>query len=164
MPPHHLSRSKETDSHSYIWKWLWACCNCGMHAAMTTLIDHCPGCQRMRCEHCPMELTKMRTSGPSGLLNPGSLVEIPAEKPRLTRVNGPPRSQNFTDNVSSYDRYMMTHINNVLSKLIRKWLQLSRFPHGTQQIQRLNIHDGKCSPRGTVSATKVVLVSSILIT
>ncbi|KAG4438055.1 hypothetical protein IFR05_006469 [Cadophora sp. M221] len=31
---------------------MWACSNCGEHGGMSVFIEHCPGCQHLRCHDC----------------------------------------------------------------------------------------------------------------
>lgn len=48
------------DSIEYVYEWLWSCCQCGVHAAMS--VDAtlgCPSCCSLRCEYCPLEQVKL---------------------------------------------------------------------------------------------------------
>jgi len=64
---HHHSSSKSGRSKfyrepKYVYQWTWACCNCPSSAGMTTVIDHCPDCQHLRCDNCPAESNKIRAT------------------------------------------------------------------------------------------------------
>lgn len=48
------------------WEWVWGCCNCGIQAGMSVVIDHCPECVHLRCQNCPLEAVKRRGLGGSG--------------------------------------------------------------------------------------------------
>ena len=58
----HGKREEPTSAPEYVYEWLWSCCYCGIHAAMSTFLDNCPGCTHTRCAHCPMELVKKSVS------------------------------------------------------------------------------------------------------
>jgi hypothetical protein len=55
-------RPKLYGEAEYVYQWTWACCNCSSSAGMTTVIDHCPDCQHLRCDNCPAESNKIRAS------------------------------------------------------------------------------------------------------
>lgn len=76
--------------------WSWGCDNCGIHAAMSiNITEHCPGCQHLRCEYCPVEMVKFRTKAArTGATRRSEKASVPHRKsivqrqPYLSNISG----------------------------------------------------------------------------